>query len=52
VPWLSPSLEALDELNDVEIYKSVVNSVNEWQKRQELKKINGRQVTFLLTINK
>ncbi|EFA09964.1 uncharacterized protein LOC100142416 [Tribolium castaneum] len=42
VPWLSPSLEALDELNDAEIYKSVVTSINEWQKRQELKKINAR----------
>ncbi|XP_063923579.1 uncharacterized protein LOC135137772 [Zophobas morio] len=42
VPWLSPSLEVLDELNDAEIYKSVVTSINEWQKRQELKKIHGR----------
>lgn len=41
-PWASPSLELLDELNDVAIYKAVVSSMNEWTKRQKLRKSNAR----------
>ncbi|KAJ8928227.1 hypothetical protein NQ314_019174 [Rhamnusium bicolor] len=42
LPWVYPSLELLDELNDAEIYKAVVSSVNDWQRKQELKKISNR----------
>lgn len=41
-PWASPSLELLDELNDAAIYKAVVNSMNEWTRKQSLKKNNAR----------
>ncbi|KAJ8917779.1 hypothetical protein NQ315_010685, partial [Exocentrus adspersus] len=42
VPWVHPSLEVLDELNDAEIYNAVVTSVNDWERKQELKKISNR----------
>ncbi|XP_065173787.1 uncharacterized protein [Atheta coriaria] len=37
-PWASPSQELLDELHDAEIYRAVVQSMNEWQsKHNQLK---------------
>ncbi|XP_018573353.1 uncharacterized protein LOC108912569 isoform X2 [Anoplophora glabripennis] len=42
LPWLHPSLELLDEVNDAEIYNAVVSSVKDWEKKQELKKISNR----------
>lgn len=38
----APSPELYDELNDAEIYRAVVTSMNDWQRRQDLKKINNR----------
>lgn len=46
-PWVHPSLELLDEVNDAEIYNAVVSSVKDWQKKQELKKISNRFVLSL-----
>lgn len=42
-PWmLSQSQEALDEVNDVEIYRAVVKSMDEWQKRRNEKENSRR----------
>ncbi|GJQ83860.1 hypothetical protein Trydic_g6738 [Trypoxylus dichotomus] len=35
---VDPSLEALDEVNDAEIYRAVFNSVREWELNKERKK--------------
>jgi len=32
-PWATPEQEALDEVQDAEILKAVVTSMQEWQKR-------------------
>lgn len=42
IPWASKDLEALDEINDAEIYRAVLNSVNEWKRKQEIRKRNNR----------
>lgn len=33
-PWATPDQEALDEVQDAEILKAVVTSMQEWEKRQ------------------
>jgi hypothetical protein len=32
-PWATPDQEALDEVQDAEILKAVVTSMQEWQKK-------------------
>lgn len=43
-PWASPSLEELDELRDVEIYKAVVSSIEDWKKQNGQRKFSNRFV--------
>ncbi|XP_030768276.1 uncharacterized protein LOC115891834 isoform X2 [Sitophilus oryzae] len=42
IPWADPALEALDELNDVEVYRAVVKSMDDWQRKRDQKKATNR----------
>ncbi|KAJ8960020.1 hypothetical protein NQ318_009456 [Aromia moschata] len=42
LPWVHPSLEVLDELNDAEIYNAIVTSMKDWEQNKELKRISNR----------
>ncbi|KAF5285939.1 hypothetical protein FQR65_LT13032 [Abscondita terminalis] len=42
-PWASPALERLDEINDVEIYKAVVTSIEEWKAFKLEKRLKKRE---------
>ncbi|XP_057658000.1 uncharacterized protein LOC130894953 isoform X1 [Diorhabda carinulata] len=42
IPWVHPSIEVLDEINDAEILKAVQSSVSEWKRKRELKRITNR----------
>ncbi|XP_050293275.1 uncharacterized protein LOC126733886 [Anthonomus grandis grandis] len=42
IPWIENTQEVLDTYHDIAVYNAVVESMNEWHKRQELRKAGNR----------